>query len=68
MTKVQKLMSEINKLDQKELELILKEIVRRIDRRKRTESVLNQLAGSGVGVWGADAQQYIDTLREHDRS
>lgn len=53
MTKVQTLMLEINKLDQNELELILKEILRRIDRRKRAEAALNKLVGSGIGVWGS---------------
>jgi hypothetical protein len=67
MTKVQTLMLEINKLDQSELELILKEVLRRIDRRKRVEAALNKLVGSGVGVWGLDAQEYINALREDDR-
>ena len=67
MTKVQTLMLEINKLDQSELELILKEILRRIDRKKRAEVALNKLIGSGTGVWGSDAQQYINALREDDR-
>ena len=67
MTKVQTLMLEINKLDQNELELILKEILRRIDRRKRVEAALNKLMGSGIGVWSLEAQEYINALREDDR-
>jgi hypothetical protein len=67
MTKVQTLMLEINKLDQYELELILKEILRRIDRRKRAKAALDKLEGCGIGVWESDAQQYINALRDEDR-
>ncbi|MCB9282667.1 MAG: hypothetical protein H6563_01220 [Lewinellaceae bacterium] len=66
MTKVQTLMLEINKLDQNELELIQREILRRVDRRKRAEAALNKLVGSGMGVWGL-AQQYLNAFREDDR-
>ena len=67
MTKAQTLILEINKLDHDELEQVLKEILRRIDRRKRAEATLNKLVGSGAGVWGYDAQKYINALRESDR-
>ena len=67
MTKVQTLMLEIHKLDQNELELILREIHSSIDRRKQAEAALNKLVGSGVGVWGADAQQYLNILRADER-
>lgn len=67
MTKIQELILEINKLDEKELELILKEVLRRLDRRKRAEAALNKIIGSGAGVWDTDAQKYINSLREDDR-
>jgi len=67
MTKVQTLILEINKLDQEELELILKEILHRVDRRKRAEAALNKLVGSGIGVWASDAQKTVNTLRGNDR-
>lgn len=67
MTRVQTLMLEINKLDQAELELILREILRRVDRRNRAEAALDKLMGRGSGVWDGDAQQYINALREDDR-
>lgn len=67
MTKVQTLILEINNLELKELELILREILRRIDRRKRLEAALDSLIGCGEGVWNSDAQEYVNGLRDDDR-
>lgn len=68
MTKVQALLLEINKLDQIELELILREVLDRINLKNRAEKALDKLVGSGKGTWESDAQDYIHALRENDRT
>lgn len=67
MTKVQSLIKEISKLNSKDLEIILQEILHRMDRRQRLETALDNFIGKGQGVWELDAQDYIRTLREDDR-
>lgn len=68
MTKVQALILEINKLDQIELELILREVLDRINLKNCAEKALDKLVGSGKGTWESDAQDYIHALRENDRT
>jgi hypothetical protein len=51
MTKVQALILEINKLDQIELEQILKEVLARINLKNRAENALDKLVGIGKGTW-----------------
>lgn len=68
MTKVQALILEINKLDQYELELVLREVLDRINLKQRVEKALDKLVGSGKGTWESDAQGYIHSLRENDRT
>ncbi len=67
MTKVQTLIEEISKLEAKDLEIIMKEILQRVNRKHKIESILDNFIGSGQGVWGLDAQEYINGLREDDR-
>jgi hypothetical protein len=67
MTKVQTIISEINELNLNELEVVLKEILRRIDRKRRIEAALDKIIGLGQGVWDSDAQKHIDSLRQEDR-
>ena len=65
MTRIQTIIEEIiDHLDPDELELILKEILMRLDRRKKIESILNEYVGIGEGVWEVDAQKYVNELRE----
>ena len=66
MTKIQELIKEINNLSLKDLEVILQQILRRVDRKKRAEAALENLIGSGKGVWDTDGQRYVDELREGD--
>ena len=56
----------INDLNPEELELVLKEILMKIDRKKKIESILDEYVGIGEGVWDMDAQEYINELREED--
>lgn len=67
MTKVQTILTEIECLKLEELELILNEIKKRIDRRKNVDSVLGEYIGKGEGVWGIDPQKYVENLREEER-
>ena len=66
MTKVQTIIEEINHLNPDELELILKNILMRLDRRKRIESILEEYMGIGEGVWKVDAQEYVNDLRKEE--
>ncbi len=64
MTKVQTIIEEISHLSQEELEMILGEILNRLDRKDKIESILGQYIGIGEGVWGEDAQGHVNELRE----
>jgi ABC-type phosphate transport system auxiliary subunit len=66
MTRVQTIIEEINHLEQGELEIILQEILKRIDRRKQIDSILDEYIGIGEGVWETDAQDYVNELREEE--
>ena len=66
MTRIQTIIEEINHLNPDELEVILKEILMRLDRKKKIETILEEYMGIGEGVWEMDAQEYVDELREED--
>ena len=68
MTKVQYLLKEINELDIIDLELILKEILKKVDQEKRIKSILNEYKGIGKGIWKIDAQNYINKERDQGRA
>ena len=58
------IIEEISHLNQEELEVILQEILNRLDRKNKIESLLNEYIGIGEGIWEKDAQEYIDELRQ----
>ena len=64
MTKIQTIIEEISHLNQEELEVILQEILNRLDRKNKIESLLNEYIGIGEGIWEKDAQEYVDELRQ----
>ncbi|MCG8326264.1 MAG: hypothetical protein MI974_01205 [Chitinophagales bacterium] len=69
MTKqAQQIIDKINHLQIEELEVILKEILQRIDQQKRVESILDEYIGSGKGVWQTDAQEHVDELRSEEET
>jgi hypothetical protein len=41
----------------------LKELLNRVERKKRIESIIDKYAGIGKGVWETDAQEYVNELR-----
>lgn len=67
MTKVKTIIKEIKKLSIKDLEAILREILRRMNRQQKIEAAMNDFIGSGQGVWEKDAQDYVNILRDKDR-
>jgi len=68
MTRIEKILKEINYLDISELEIVLKEIHKKVDKEKKIKSILNEYKGIGKGIWKIDAQQYIDQERDQDRA
>ena len=68
MTRIEKILKEINQLNVNELGIILKEIHRKVDKEKKIKSILNEYKGVGKGVWKIDAQQYITQERDQDRA
>lgn len=65
-TRTQQIIEEINDLHLEELELVMKEILKRIDVQKRVESILEDYIGLGEGFWQTDAQTYVEELRSED--
>ena len=67
MTKrTQQIIDEINHLQPEELEIVLKELLKRVDRQKRIESILDEYIGLGEGCWQTDAQKHIEELRSEE--
>ncbi len=67
MTKLQNVLTDIDQLEIEELELLLKEVIKKIEETKRIDSILEEYMGIGEGVWKSDAQEYVNELREGDR-
>ena len=57
MTKNQNILQEINELDPAELEVVLREILKKVEETQRIESILDEYIGIGEGVWETDAQE-----------
>lgn len=66
MSGIQNIIEELNELDSDELELILKEILMKMDKKKKIQSILDGYVGIGEGVWNIDAQEYVNELREEN--
>lgn len=60
------IIKEITLLEVEELEKVLNELIKRIERKKRIESIIDQYMGLGKGVWETDAQKYVDELRKEE--
>ena len=64
MTKrLEHILEEINLLEADEIEQVLKELLNRVERKKRIASIIDQYVGIGKGVWETDAQEYVNELR-----
>lgn len=66
MTSLQTIIKEISHLNQEELELLLREVIQRIDQQKKVEAILDEYMGVGQGVWQTDAQDYVNELRKEE--
>jgi hypothetical protein len=67
MTKrLEHILEEINLLEADEIEQVLKELLNRVERKKRIESIIAKYAGIGKGVWETDAQEHVSALRRED--
>ena len=66
MTSLQTVIKEISHLNQEELELLLREVIQRIDQQKKVEAILDEYMGVGQGVWQTDAQEYVNELRKEE--
>jgi len=67
MTRLETLLTELDELKPDELELVLRKIKKKMNRKKRAESALNQYIGKGDGLWRIDPQEYVEKLREEER-
>lgn len=67
MTKVQTLIKEMDDLSINDLELILNNILQKMDKAQKAKSTLDNFIRVGKGIWGLDAQTHINTLRSEDR-
>lgn len=66
MTSLKTIIKEISHLSQEELEVLLREVIQRIDQQKKVESILDEYIGAGEGVWQTDAQEYVNELRKEE--
>ncbi|MFZ2900385.1 MAG: hypothetical protein WA004_17270 [Saprospiraceae bacterium] len=64
--RLEHIIEEINLLEADELEKVLKALLKRIERKRHIESILDQYIGIGKGVWETDAQGYVNELRKED--
>ena len=67
MTKVQHILKEIDELDASDQAILIREIFKRVDQKKRVDTILNKYRGVGKGIWDTDAQTYINRKRSQDR-
>ena len=64
MTKIQNILIKVEQIEIEELEILLKEVIKKIEETKRIDSILEEYVGIGEGVWKSDGQEYINELRE----
>lgn len=67
MSKTDQIISEINLLNDEELDIIYQELLKKISKLDRLKNVLKKVRGKGKGVWGTDAQEYVNEIRDYDR-
>ena len=67
MTKIKALLTEIDQLSEKERQLLLVEIFKRINNMNDVLSMLSGFRGKGKSLWKQDAQEHVASLRTNDR-
>ena len=68
MTDLESVLSDIEKLDNEELIIVVSEVSKRIKRKNKAEAALKKLKGKGKGLWNDhEPQDHVNELRK-DRS
>ncbi|WP_375416524.1 hypothetical protein [uncultured Hymenobacter sp.] len=67
MSRTEQLIQEISQLTDREAQAVYEALAQRLAPQNRVAQLLAQVSGSGAGVWGLDAQQYVTEIRENDR-
>jgi len=60
---INQIMNEIEKLSEKERLEIYSRLASRINKREEILGILEKYRGKGQGLWGMDAQEYVNQLR-----
>jgi hypothetical protein len=68
MSRTEHILQEIDELNPNELELLYHEILKRVNKAGRIKDILSKYSGKGKGVWLNDAQDFVNQLREDERS
>lgn len=63
----EKIIEQINKLSSEERDKVYLYVGSKIKRKEYLLKVLDKIKGRGKGLWGDDAQSYINREREDDR-
>lgn len=68
MSRTERLIQKISQLPDPEVRVVYQALTQRLAQKSRVARILAQVSGSGTGVWGVDAQEYIASLRASDRT
>lgn len=64
---IRHILEEIEKLPTEQQLEVYGHLSHRLKKRARLLESLNELKGLGKGIWGMDAQEYVNQLRGDDR-
>lgn len=64
MSNVEKVLAEISKMPINELQIVERELSKRLSETKRVAEVFEKIAGKGRGVWTKEAQAFVNDLRD----
>ncbi len=67
MSRTDAIIQQIADLSPEERDIVYQDLKRRLDRVARAQEAIDRIKGKGAGVWGADAQDYINQQRADDR-
>ena len=65
--RVKQIIEEIEKLPSSEKAEIFTYLNSKIKKKEYVLSLLEEIKGSGKGIWNMDAQEYVNQLRQDDR-
>ncbi len=67
MDTLEKILREIDSLNEPDKELLYREIQKRLSKREGVLNVLAKYRGRGKGIWMQEAQDHVNRLRDDDR-